>query len=413
MNNSTPSVFSAHRCLLCVGAMRKYNTCALILQMAVQNFSNYKSLHSDGLASVLEGRFRAHVIKRGEWTAGKAPWSGHHHRRGHGVQLDISVGCMLLPSDPLYIVLTSYCDTMNVERLCATSRHAAFQHVSSTSGSQRHRHVCAALDTRPAKVQKDIKMIPLPAPPGYVSAPGYGQGPPQRNAAPPEPREQQLQRVQQIQQQATLEKQKQQRQQQQRAAELQRQNDRQRRQQQQQAVQRASYTAPAPTSSTGRGAVVDASPGPVQTTAGTWTPAQTAGGQATARTRAAAQQRLSQMPQSRRSSAVGAGTAAVAQPQAEYVATTAATIMSQRPEGAIVVDADFSESGALPAFRLFGAFVVEFKMLVRFSIAYIYKISAKKLCCQESSWSISEGFSYALHVASTDGPLFTAENVAD
>jgi len=50
------------------------------------------------------------------------------------------------------------------------------------------------------------------------------------------------------------------------------------------------------------------------------------------------------MPQSRRSSAVGAGTAAVAQPQAEYVATTAATIMSQRPEGAIVVDADFSES---------------------------------------------------------------------
>lgn len=187
-------------------------------------------------------------------------------------------------------------------------------------------------------------MVPLPAPPGYTSTPGHRQGSTQTTSTTPQPSDQRLQQRavdsqpwRQQQQQQRRQQQKQQTQQsvplQQRDAQGQGQQPRQSSSQSQPST---NGTAPTPSIGSTRGRAPNG-PAPPNLNIDKATPTS-------ARVNASRQQRIPQQRQPPRAYAAG-GRAAAGQPQAEFVADAAAAIMSQRPEGAIVIDADFSESG--------------------------------------------------------------------
>lgn len=232
---------------------------------------------------------------------------------------------------------------MKLDRLALAQRHAGHLH-QPTPASTRHRHVCAALGTTPAKVRKEVKMVPLPAPPGYTSTPGHRQGSTQTTSTTPQPSDQRLQQRAvdsqpwRQQQQQRRQQQKQQTQQsvplQQRDAQGQGQQPRQSSSQSQPST---NGTAPTPSNFGSTRGRAPNGPAPPNLNIDKATPTS-------ARVNASRQQRIPQQRQPPRAYA-GGGRAAAGQPQAEFVADAAAAIMSQRPEGAIVIDADFSESG--------------------------------------------------------------------
>ena len=195
-------------------------------------------------------------------------------------------------------------------------------------------------------------MIPLPAPSGYTSTPGHRQGPTQPTKTTPQPSDQRLpQRA--VDSQPRRQQQQRQQRQQQKQEPLQslllQQRDQRPRQSSSPSQPSTNGTASTATSTTpstfgsARGRAPNG-PAPPKLNIDQATPTS-------ARVNVSRQQRIAQQPQPPSAYAVGGG-AAAAQPQAEYAADAAAAIMSQRPEGAIVIDADFSDSGVHRRARL-------------------------------------------------------------